>query len=221
MPKLFIKGQNDPWEITKEDVSAVEEARVNNEEWVKLSVGGFSVKSIKGYESPQNEGMQQKQIWELTTQELKEIIGQEGEGFENEYDERNTGERVYKGVLNGYRRGILDWAKEQNLIVFKGKYGTSGEYCAIREEFISFSRKLDAVRELKGRREYAQKKEKESMQTLPEEQWRWDENAPPVDEQGRKRITQEQFAELKQMRDNLVQKVEMPQDDIDPSTIPF
>ena len=88
----------------------------------------------------------QKNIWEYTTEELKSILG----NFENEYNENATGEVINNEILGFVKQGTIDHALKIGAIIKKGK-----NYFVRLPEFREYRLKHNALREIIGRRDYA------------------------------------------------------------------
>ena len=90
----------------------------------------------------------QKNIWEYLSEELKTIIGD----FEKEYHEATTGEVIHNEILGYVHEGNIEHALRIGAITKK-----DNDYFIKLPEFRDYQLKYSALRELIGRRDYAQK----------------------------------------------------------------
>ncbi len=91
-------------------------------------------------------------IREMSTEALKEKLGD----FESLYKDHNTGSQNHRtDLLFGERQGIIDWCLQEGWIT---DYGMQGEWrhFAMTKTFLWFEEKLDMLRELNARRQYAE-----------------------------------------------------------------
>lgn len=93
-------------------------------------------------------------IWEYTTDELKNILG----NFEEEYNSHMTGEVIHNAILGFVNQGTIDHALEIGAITrrkFKNRNNDEWFYYVKLPEYYDYQLKYGALRELISRREYA------------------------------------------------------------------
>lgn len=97
--------------------------------------------------------MGEKMIWEYTTEELKSIIG----NFEEEYNESATGKVVRNTILGHVRQGTVDHALKFGAITIHN-INSKDVYFIKLPEYNDYYEKENAMRELISRRDFAKSK---------------------------------------------------------------
>lgn len=148
-----LKYQQEYFDLTTEEADRISNMLLQKNKATHFYFRGQTLKtSFVELKEKKNEIVGEKRIHEMTTEELKEIIGD----FERQYEEHKTGAIIHNDILGDEHEGIIEWALATDVITRK----KSGElsYCFIVEpEGIEWTRKRDAMRELRGRRKYAEK----------------------------------------------------------------
>jgi len=97
---------------------------------------------------------QSKETHEMSMEELKEIVGD----FEEEYNKHNTGEMEHNDIIGDEKAGIIRWCIQMNWIKKRQGMGYI-EDCVCYPAYFNFKQKYDAMKELRGRRNFAEKEE--------------------------------------------------------------
>lgn len=179
MAKIYIKGTLEAIELDEKN------ARILKEDWVAgrlpdvvdIKNMAFEKRQIKAVILA-GEEERELQITSLTTDDIKAELGD----FVYQYDNHlsNKKAKILTPIASS-DEGIIEWAKTLGAISYHDK-----PYPAwfVRDpEYADFSRKLSLRNELVSRKEYAQKKDIESLQgQISEVGKNFPEDPAPVEE---------------------------------------
>lgn len=155
MAQILLRGQ-DPIEISDERAREIKNDFANGSlpDVVEIDNLVFNKKELKSISLSHHEKEERNFPYDYSLDELKEIIGD----FEKEFLAHSTGKLTHNEVLGTTKEGIVAWAREQKYITKDNRITFKG----INE----YMRRYRALEELNLRREYADKKDKESLDAL-------------------------------------------------------
>lgn len=150
--KIFYKGEYLKT-ITKEEAE-----KIYNYKGVQVMVGGELLKKSQIEIKKESIEQQNKMMSDYTKEELHSILG----NFEEEYNQNATGKSIHNEILGFIKEGTIDYALKLGAIT---KYDVNGKdvYFIKLPEYNDYHKKLNALRELIGRRNYAKNKDLEAI----------------------------------------------------------
>lgn len=145
--KLFYKG-----EFLK-TITQEESEKIYNYKGIQVLVDGELLKKSQIEIKKESIEQQNKMMSDYTKEELHSILG----NFEEEYNQSATGKSIHNEILGYVKEGTIDHALRIGAIT---KHDVNGKdiYFIKMPEYNDYHKKINALRELISRRDYAKSK---------------------------------------------------------------